>query len=730
MTDQGLGGARRLARHRGLPFPGIAAVAVVAMLAGMLGGAPASATARGAVSAGRPGQVRVVRYHGYEIRVPAAWPVYRLAADPSRCVLFDRHAVYLGTPGASQRCPARAVGRTEAVLVQPGVARSALLPGAVLLPAGTAALAAGAGVLPTAAVAAEATSHVLQVAAPGPGVVVTATFGKDPALVRGILAGARISSAAAVHPAAQGVASAAAARVRPAAAPAASSPSPGLVRQRGSGLGFDTCTAPSVQAMTAWLASPYRVVGTYLGGVNWACDYGNFNVSWVRQVAGEGWRFIPIWVGPQAPCTGLAGVSTIDPAQAAAEGQAEAASAAAMARAFGYGRGIPVYFDMEGYDQADSSCAQAVLTFLGGWTQGLHAAGYQSGVYSSASSGISDLASQYGNPAYPSPDDIWIADWDGDPVLTDPAVPSSDWAGHQRLHQYYGAHEESWGGTAIDVDDDIADGAVAGLPGTSPRQRPALASEPDAITAAPGTAATVRLLIRGATHTEAIVHWQVDAPAGLTVTPSQGVTAIPPGSAKPVTVSVTVSPSQPSGRYDVPVTATTAGGQPLTETFELVSVTRQQEPLPTAYPVLLYAADPASMATAAAQARRLALPAGDVTGSFATAWAGLDDGTDLVLAVGQAAVNALYFNACGWPNPDGDSAGSTPFYYLGAPLQQPPGADIFEPANGSGPAVTAELASQLTHYALAGTLPNESTTPIGPAQPTGTCLGAPDVPVP
>ena len=75
-------------------------------------------------------------------------------------------------------------------------------------------------------------------------------------------------------------------------------------------------------------------------------------------------------------------------------------------------------------------------------------------------------------------------------------------------------------------------------------------------------------------------------------------------------------------------------------------------------------------------------------------------------------------------------AGSTPFYYLGAPLQQPPGADIFEAADGSGPAVTAELASQLTHYALAGTLPNESTTPVGPAQPTDTCLGAPDVPVP
>src|SRR5260370_13281032 len=78
-----------------------------------------------ASAAGQPagsslsGPARVVRYLGYQVRVPASWPVYRLAADPSRCVLFNRHALYLGSPGADQRCPVRAFGKTGSLLVQP-----------------------------------------------------------------------------------------------------------------------------------------------------------------------------------------------------------------------------------------------------------------------------------------------------------------------------------------------------------------------------------------------------------------------------------------------------------------------------------------------------------------------------------------------------------------------------------------------------------------------------------
>ncbi len=61
---------------------------------------------------------RVVRYHGYQVQVPGSWPVYDLAADPAQCVLFNTHAVYLGTPGSAQDCPAHAFGHTEALLIQ------------------------------------------------------------------------------------------------------------------------------------------------------------------------------------------------------------------------------------------------------------------------------------------------------------------------------------------------------------------------------------------------------------------------------------------------------------------------------------------------------------------------------------------------------------------------------------------------------------------------------------
>jgi len=496
-----------------------------------------------------------------------------------------------------------------------------------------------------------------------------------------------------------------------------------------SGLGFDACTAPSVATMTAWLSSPYRVAGTYLGGVNWACSYGNFSPTWVSQAAAEGWQFIPIWVGPQAPCTGIDGAVTINPAQAAAQGQAEAASAVAAAQSFGYGTGSPIYFDMEGYDSSDTACAQAVLTFLGGWTRGLHAAGYLSGVYSSAGSGITDLASEYGSQSYPRPDDVWIADWTGDPVLTDPYLPNADWPGHHRLHQYYGGHDETWGGATVNVDNDVINGAVAGLPGARPTGRPFLASQPSAVTAAAGTTVTASLLIHGGTGSPALVRWSAGAPAGLTVTPGSGAVTVAAGGTRTVRLVIRLSGSLAAGRYVMPITAA-AAGQQLTETFEMISAAPAGASLPAGYPVVLYAADRASMAVAVAAAHSLALPIGDVTGKFATAWADVTGGSDLVLAVGKAAANALNDNGCGWPNPAGDGAGSTPFVYPGEPLQQPPGSGIFEPSDGAGSSATASLTGQLLQYALAGTLPDDGGPPSGPVPPVDVCLGSPSVPVP
>jgi hypothetical protein len=66
-----------------------------------------------------PSGNQLVRYRGLTFAVPADWPVYDLASDPTRCVRFDLHAVYLGHPGADEDCPAHLVGKTESLLVEP-----------------------------------------------------------------------------------------------------------------------------------------------------------------------------------------------------------------------------------------------------------------------------------------------------------------------------------------------------------------------------------------------------------------------------------------------------------------------------------------------------------------------------------------------------------------------------------------------------------------------------------
>jgi hypothetical protein len=704
-------------------------------------GADATAPQAGVSPASSKLPPRLVQYHGYQVKVPGSWPVYDLAADPTRCVLFNVHAVYLGTPGNAQDCPAHAYGRTEALLIQS--ASSASVPSSALVLPGTSAALPRQAALPAATAAAAAVSQVIQIEAQGPGVLITATYGTDEAQIRTILASATTTTQApmatgwklvttnakavttkaattkAVTPKAVTANTAAG---KPEARTAAVSSLTGMI---GSGLGFDTCTVPSASTMTAWLASPYRLVATYLGGVNWACSYGNFTASWVSRVAAEGWRFMPLWVGRQAPCSDGFGLASIDPSRAAAQGRAEASSAVAAARAFRFGRSTPIYFDMEGYNTANHACSITVLNFLSGWTQGLHAAGYVSGVYSSAASGIRDLVSRYGNRSVARPDEIWIARWNGQPVLTEPNVPNGYWANHQRLHQYSGSHTEKWGGGTVEIDTDAADGLVAGLRTAPVLRGPVEHATPAELWVAPGAQGTVQLTLHGVPGTAVPVYWQVGTPKGLTVTPNHGHVDLWPVAALSVKLTVSPSRSLRPGRYDLPITVT-AAGRPVARTYVLVSVVRAGLKLPAPYPLVLYAADHASLVVATAIARNLALPSGSVTGSFGHAWAAAADGKHLVLAVGQAAANALYFNPCGWANPGHQRAGYTPFYYLGQPLRRAPGRNYFELSDMSTAAGTAQLTIQLTQYALAGTLPDYGSVPAAPAAPTLACIGTPN----
>ena len=391
------------------------------------------------VGAARATPLKVVRYHGYVVKVPRSWRVYDLAKDPRVCVRFDRHAVYLGAPTAQERCPAHAIGRTEAILLQPANAtiRRALTHSTPS--AAAAAAPRGAG--------------VATFLARSRRVVVTATWSHDRALVADALnrpsLRASATASASPHPVVR-----ARARTTPSAHPAAAV---------FGGLGFDACSAPSPTAMTAWGASPYRAIGIYIGGVNSACAQPNLTSTWVAGEVAAGWHMIPIYVGLQAPSNSC-GCAAISASQASAQGTAAAIDAVADAQGIGIPAGNPIYNDMEGYSRTTANTS-AVLAFLSAWTAQLHAEGYLSGVYSSSGSGISDLVAQYGT-TFLEPDDIWFAEWNNQQTVSTAYVPATDWPNNQRLHQYRGGHNETYGGVTINIDNSFLDGATADTSGS------------------------------------------------------------------------------------------------------------------------------------------------------------------------------------------------------------------------------------------------------------------------
>jgi hypothetical protein len=107
------------------------ATALVALLAAYGCGAQGDSTSVRSGHAGQKGTVaaaagavdgsalQTVSYQGLQFDVPASWPVYDLAANPTTCVRFDVNAVYLGHPSDQMQCPAVIVGRADAVLVEP-----------------------------------------------------------------------------------------------------------------------------------------------------------------------------------------------------------------------------------------------------------------------------------------------------------------------------------------------------------------------------------------------------------------------------------------------------------------------------------------------------------------------------------------------------------------------------------------------------------------------------------
>jgi hypothetical protein len=235
--------------------------------------------------------------------------------------------------------------------------------------------------------------------------------------------------------------------------------------------GFDKCAAATVTDMqTWWNSSPYFDANIYMGGVNRGCSQANLNSSWVSQIFSQGWKLIPTWVGPQATCTTCATCSQMssNPTTAQSQGMTEADSAANAAAALGLNPQTIIYYDMERYNP-DATCSTAVKAFINGWVQRMHARGNLAGVYGSPGNAQDDWAS-IANP----PDAVWIAKWDGRETVFG-LTPLSDalWSNDQRIHQYAGGHNETFGGITFNIDNDISDGPLAvGTMPSSPNLTP------------------------------------------------------------------------------------------------------------------------------------------------------------------------------------------------------------------------------------------------------------------
>ena len=239
------------------------------------------------------------------------------------------------------------------------------------------------------------------------------------------------------------------------------------------GQGFDKCEIPTISQLQTWSNnSPYKVVNLYIGGSARACLNTALTTTYLKKMYQQGWKFIPTWVGPQAPCTNYSSRISSDVATAYNQGVSEANLA--VERLAELGLTYPdktksvVYYDIEHYG-TNTICREPVKAFMNGWVSQLHVRGNLAGAYGSTlcNTGLSDFLTLANVP-----DAIWPARWyhnlgQGyyDPTATvwnlGSCISNTVWADHQRIRQYEGDHEETWGNLTLGIDSNVLDGVVA-----------------------------------------------------------------------------------------------------------------------------------------------------------------------------------------------------------------------------------------------------------------------------
>jgi Domain of unknown function (DUF1906) len=248
----------------------------------------------------------------------------------------------------------------------------------------------------------------------------------------------------------------------------------GGVSVQGDYKGFDRCALPSTSQMnTWWNSSPYFEYGFYGGGVNVGCTV-TVSTSWLNTVSVQGWEFLPIWVSYQAQYgTGSCQTTrqynayiSLTPSTAHTQGVNAAISAESAMNSLGLTTGTVIYDDVEGYDTSNSTCVNAVNSFVDGWDQQLQADGYVAGMYgSSSASGVQGWAS-----LAHVPNDVYAADWNNTATVWNlSGLGNSYWVGDRRIHQYQNLPSgETWGGVTLKPTDRVCDlGQDASLAPTS-----------------------------------------------------------------------------------------------------------------------------------------------------------------------------------------------------------------------------------------------------------------------
>jgi len=244
------------------------------------------------------------------------------------------------------------------------------------------------------------------------------------------------------------------------------------------GEGFDSCQAyvpNTLQAM--WPSTHYAYSGVYIGGITAVKESfcSKPDRKYLSEVHSQGWDFLPIFDGKQAPCgEGYDYKFSADPTDSFSQARTEAdnAAGALQKRGFIVKPGTIVYYDLENFNQEGApNCKSASEAFINNWVRVLHEQyGVTAGLYGSANA--SHLAQFWGisNP----PDDIWIGDavmyGSGEtPVKSvykvNSSIPDDHWP-NRRLRQYETERVQTVlvGETEVQItiDRDCAHGLVAG----------------------------------------------------------------------------------------------------------------------------------------------------------------------------------------------------------------------------------------------------------------------------